>query len=94
MAVMEVEGALTLIASCPVALAPPLGTVTLRGEQLTPGKVAPQVIATLPVNPPVGVSVIAELPLLPAVTVAAAPARAKEPLLVTVTVIAGAEDSA
>jgi len=38
--------------------------VTFRGEQLTPGKVVPQMIATLPVPRPVGVKVIDELPLL------------------------------
>jgi hypothetical protein len=94
MAVMEVEFAASLITRDPVPFAPPEGTTTFSALQVTPGKVALQVIATLPVNPPVGVSVIAELPLPPAVTVAAAPPRAKEPTPDTVTVIAVAEDSA
>ena len=93
MAVMEVEFAATLITRDPAPFAPPEGTATFSALQVTPGKVAPQVIATLPVNPPVGVNVIAELPLPPAVTVAAAPARVNEPELVTVTMIAGADDN-
>lgn len=94
MAVMEVEGAATLMASCPVPFAPPAGTVTFRGEQVTPGNAVPQVIATAPVKPPEGVIVIAELPEPPAVTVAAALLMVKDPTPDTVTVIAAAEDSA
>jgi hypothetical protein len=76
-----------LIASCPVPFPPPLGTVTLRAVQLTPGKVVPQVIATVPVNLLVGVTVIIELPLAPAVTGVAAPLTVNEPPLVTVKVM-------
>jgi hypothetical protein len=44
----------------------------LNAPQVTPGKAA-QVMATLPVNPPLGVTVAVELPLFPAVTVTALP---------------------
>ncbi len=46
------------------------------------------------VKPPLGVTVIVDIPLLPAVTVTALPARVREPVPDTVTVIAVAEDSA
>ncbi len=81
MAVMEVEFAATLITSDPVPFPPPAGTVTFRALQVTPGKVVPQMIATLPVNPPVGVKVIDELPLLPAVTVVVVPLIVNDPPL-------------
>lgn len=77
MAVMEEDGPITLIVSWPVPFAPPEGTLTLRAEQLTPGRVVPQVIATFPVKPPLGVTVIVEVPLAPAVAVTALPAIVK-----------------
>ena len=83
MAVVAEDGPATLIASCPVPFPPP-GTGTLRAVQLTPGKVVPHVIATLPANPPVGVTVIVDIPLLPAVTGVAAPLTVNDPPLVTV----------
>jgi len=62
--------------------------VTFNAPQVTPGTVVPQLIATLPVNPPVGVNVIVELPLPPAVTVTADPASVNDPPLeLPVTVI-------
>jgi len=87
---MEEDGPVTLMVSWPEPFPPPVGTMTLRAEQLTPGRVVPQVIATLPVNPPLGVTVIAELPVVPpAVTVAATPATVKVPAVVSVKVTAG-----
>jgi len=79
MAVVVEDGAATLTVSVPVPF-PLLGTVTFRAPQVTPGKAVPHVIATLPVNPPVGVSVIVDVPLPPAVTVAAVPAKLKLPV--------------
>jgi len=91
MAVVVEDGASTLTVSVPVPFPPPLGTVTFSAPQVTPGKVVPHVIATGPVNPPIGVSVIVDVPLLPAVAVAAVPAKVKLPVCVcvTVTVIPG-----
>ena len=67
MAMVEEDGAATETVSVPVAgLA--LVTLMLRAAQLTPGN-APQVMATLPVNPPLGVTVTVDVPELPAVTV-------------------------
>ena len=77
MAVMEEDGPVTLIVSWPGPFPPPVGTMTLRAEQLTPGRVVPQVIATLPVNPPLGVTVMVDVPVAPAVAVAAVPAMVK-----------------
>ena len=79
MAVVVEDGAATFTVSVPVALPLP-DTGMLSAPHVTPGKVVPQVIATpLFVNPPVGVSVIVDVPLLPAVTVAAVPASEKLP---------------
>jgi hypothetical protein len=66
------------------------------GEQVTPAgnPVAGQVTFTVPVNPPVGVTVMVDGPLAPAVAVTAVPLIVKLPWLVTVTVIAVADDSA
>ena len=57
------------------------------GEQVTPGGklAAGQVTLTIPVKPPVGVTVIADIPLAPAITVTAAPLTVKDPGLETVT---------
>jgi hypothetical protein len=79
MAVIVEDGAATLTTSVPVPFPPPLGTVTFSAPQVTPGTVVPQLIATLPVKPPVGVNVIVELPLPPAVTVTPDPASVNDP---------------
>ncbi len=52
------------------------------GEQVTPGGkfAAGQVTLTVPVKPPLGVTVIEEVALLPAVTVAALPLTVNEPV--------------
>jgi hypothetical protein len=63
------------------------------GVHVTPGGSVGQVTFTFPVNPPVGVTVMVDVPLPPAVTVAALPAIVNEPGLVTVIVIAVAEDN-
>jgi hypothetical protein len=80
-----VDGAATLIIRLPVPFAPPVGTVTTKGfgVQVTPGgsPVVGQVTFTLPVNPPVGVKVIVDVLLAPAVTVAALPPMVNEPVL-------------
>jgi len=58
------------------------------GVQVTPGgsPAAGQVTFTLPVKPPVGVTVIVDVPLAPAVAVAALPPTVNEPVVVTLTV--------
>lgn len=60
------------------------------GVQLTPGgnAVPEQVTCTLPVNPPAGVTVIVDTPLLPAVTVTGVAVMLNEPEEVTLTEIA------
>src|SRR5205823_12655649 len=52
------------------------------GEQVTPGGrfAAGHVTLTAPVKPPLGVTVIGEVPLLPAATVTAAPLTVNEPV--------------
>jgi hypothetical protein len=57
------------------------------GEQVTPGGklAAGHVTLTIPVKPPVGVTVIEEVALLPAVTVEALPPIVNDPELATVT---------
>jgi hypothetical protein len=66
------------------------------GEQLTPGgkPVAAQETCTLPVKPPVGVTVTVDAPLLPAVTVTGEAEMLNEPEELTLTEIAaeGPED--
>jgi len=64
------------------------------GEQVTPGGrfAAGQVTLTVPVKPPLGVTVIDDMPLLPAATVTAAPLTVNEPVLFTVTVALPAPD--
>jgi hypothetical protein len=59
------------------------------GEHVTPGGefAGGQVTLTIPVKPPLGVTVMADIPLLPAVTVAAAPLTVNEPELDTVTAV-------
>ncbi len=60
------------------------------GEQVTPGgnPAAGQVTFTLLMNPPVGVTVMVDVPLFPAVVVTLPPPMVKEPEGVTVMVIA------
>jgi hypothetical protein len=97
MAVVAEDGPATLMDSVPVPFAPPPGTAMLKAPQVTPGTVVPQVIATPAfVNPPVGVSVTVDVPLLPAVAVAADPPKVKLPVctVATFTVIAGAVEVA
>ena len=56
------------------------------GVHVTPGMLVPQVTFTMPVNPPLGVTVMFDIPLPPAATVTAAPLRVNVPPLVTVNV--------
>jgi hypothetical protein len=56
------------------------------GVQVTPGGRVGHVTFTVPVNPLAGVTVIVEVPLLPAVTVAAVPLTVNEPVVAEVTV--------
>jgi len=88
-----VEGAATATVKLPVTAVVPVTLIAKGfGEQVTPaGKpVAGQVTFTLLMNPPVGVTVIVEVPLLPAVAVTALPPTVNDPVLVTVMVVAGA----
>ena|SRR6266567_436560 len=95
MAVVAEEGATTAIVNWLVAaVALTMLIASGFGVQVTPGGRVGHVTLMMPVNPPVGVTVIVEVPLLPAVTVAAVPEIMKLPLLVTVTLIAVAEDVA
>lgn len=57
------------------------------GEQVTPGGkfAVGHVTLTVPVKPLLGVTVIEDIPLLPAATVTAAPLTVNEPELETVT---------
>jgi hypothetical protein len=60
------------------------------GEQVTPGgnPVAAQVTCTLPVKPPLGVTVMVDMPLLPAVTVTGVAVMLNEPEETTLTEMA------
>jgi len=90
-AVRVVDGAATATVKEPVTAAVPVTFMASGfGEQVTPGgnPAAGQVTLTLLVNPPVGVKVIVDVPLAPAVAVAAVPLMVKEPEGVTVMVIA------
>ena len=86
-----VDGAATRTVKAPVT-----GAVLVTemvnglGEQVTPGgnPVPAQETCTLPVKPPVGVTVMFDMPLLPAVTVTGVAAMLKEPEEVTLTDIA------
>jgi hypothetical protein len=85
-AVIDEEFAVTATVRFPVTAAVPV-TLIARGfgEQVTPGgKVVPdgQVIFTMPVKPPLGVTVIVDIALLPAVTVVAAPLTVNDPVVV------------
>ncbi len=91
MAVREEEGAATATVNCgDTGDALTMLTTSGFGEQVTPGGGVGHVTFTMPVNPPAGVTVIVEVPLLPAVTVAAVPETVKVPVVVRVKVT-GAE---
>ena len=86
-----VEGAATRTVNAPVTGAAPLtAIVSGLGVQVTPGgnPVPAQETWTLPVKPPVGVTVMVDMPLLPAVTVTGVAVMLKEPEEVTLTEIA------
>src|SRR6266576_408813 len=86
-AVSVVDGGATVRVSWPVTAAVPVTLIGSGfGEQVTPAgnPAAGQVTFTLPRKPPVGVTVIVDIPLPPAVAVVAAPLTVNEPLLVTV----------
>jgi hypothetical protein len=84
-------GAPTRTVNAPVTGAVPLtAMVSGFGLQLTPGgsPVPAQESCTLPVKPPVGVTVMVDTPLLPAVTVTGDAVTLNEPEEVTLTEIA------
>src|ERR1700682_6823334 len=90
-AVSVVDGAATATVSWPVTAAVPVTLIASGfGVHVTPAgnPAAGQVTFTMPVNPPLCVTVIVEVPEAPAVTVAALPPIVHVPLLVTVTVTA------
>jgi hypothetical protein len=96
-AVRVVDGAVTFTVNDPVTAAVPVTLIgSGLGEQVAPAgnAAAGHVTFTLPVNPPVGVTVMVDVPPAPAATVTAVPPTVKLPLLVTVTVIAVALESA
>src|SRR6266851_3405727 len=85
-AVSVVDGGATVKVSWPVTAAVPVTLIGSGvGEQVTPAgnPAAGQVTFTLPRNPPVGITVIVDIPLPPAAAVVAAPLTVNEPLLVT-----------
>ena len=91
------DGAVTFSVKVPVTAAVPVTLIASGfGEQVTPGgnPAAGQVTLTLLMNPPVGVRVIVDGPLAPALAVTALPPMVKEPEGVTVTVIAAALEAA
>jgi len=71
-AISEDEFAVVLTVNAPVAAAA-LVTLMFNVPQVTPGGNVGQVIATVPVNPPLGVTVIVDDPIPPAVTGVAEP---------------------
>jgi hypothetical protein len=86
-----VDGAATKTVNAPVTGAVPLtAMVNGFGAQLMPGAnpVPEQVTCTLPVKPPVGVTVMVDTPLLPAVTVTGVAVMLYEPEEITLTEIA------
>jgi hypothetical protein len=89
-AVNVVEGPATITVNVPVTGVDPV-TSMVRGVQVTPGgnPVPEHITWTLPVKPPLGVTVMVDEPLLPAVTVAGVPVTVKLPgLVVTLIVMA------
>jgi hypothetical protein len=96
-AVSVVDGAATATVSWPVTAAVPVTLIASGfGAHVTPAgnPAAGQVTFTLPVNPPVGVTVMVEGPLAPAVAVTPVPPMVKLPLPATVMVIAVADERA
>src|SRR5258708_37985628 len=88
-AVSMVDGAATATVKDPVTAVVPVTLIASGlGEQVTPGgsPAAGQFTFTMPINPPVGVTVIVDVPLVPAMAVAALPPIVKLPVLVTLTV--------
>ena len=86
-----VDGAATRTVNAPVTGAVPV-TAMVRGfgVQVTPGgnPVPAHVTWTLPIKPPLGVTVMDETPLLPAVTARGVAVMLKEPEETTLTEIA------
>ena len=85
------DGGSTATVKVPVTAAVPVTLIPSGfGVQCTPGGklAAGHVTLTMPVKPPVGVTVLVEGPLLPVVAVAAVPLMVNEPELETVTVMA------
>jgi hypothetical protein len=64
------------------------------GVQVTPGgnPVEEQVTITFPVKPPLGVTVMVEAALLPAVTVTGAPETVNEPVVPVLTLMVSVPD--
>ena len=86
-----VDGAATATVNAAVTGAVPATVIVSGfGVQLTPGgnPVPAQVSCTLPVKPPVGVTVTVDTPLLPAVTVTGVAVMLNEPEEITLTEIA------
>lgn len=82
-ALVAEEGAATATVKLPVTAAVPVTLIASGlGEQVTPGGkfAAGQVTLTVPVKPPVGVTVIVDMLLLPAVTVVSAPPMVNDPV--------------
>ena len=83
-AVSVVDGAATATASWPVTAAAPVTLIAKGlGEHVTPAgnPAAGQVTFTLPKNPPLGVTVMVDITLAPAVPVTALPPTVKVPVL-------------
>lgn len=76
----------------PVAGVAPV-TLMVKGVQVTPGgnPVPEHITCTFPVKPPLGVTVIVDVPLLPAVTVAGVPVTVKLPALVVTFIVIAAD---
>jgi hypothetical protein len=86
-----VDGAATATVNAAVTGAVPATVIVSGfGVQLTPGgnPVPTQVTCTLPVKPPLGVTVMVDPPLLPAVTVTGVAVMLNEPEEATLTEIA------
>src|SRR5882762_4745365 len=96
-AVSVVDGGATATVSWPVTAAVPDTLIASGfGEQVTPAGNPPagQVTFTGPVNPLVGVTVMVDGPLAPAIAVTALPPIVKLPLPATFMVIAVADERA
>jgi len=89
-AVNVLDGAATATVNIPVAgFAPVTEIVSGFGVHVTPGgnPMPAQVICTSPVKPPLGVTVIVDVALPPAVTVSAVPVTANVPVVPAVTLM-------